>query len=1481
MELIFTTLPNHRLTKDGEQYLLLSVHVAVRLKPNRETTLQAYPDMLGWPEKILATEYQFRLANGSVLNAELQTNKIDPELFGAIFNPTITVKGFEQENLSNKLINSVPLVHIKDFVLNNYKQIAIESPTRGVSPDKFIDPARFGPINRVKLDQQQIERAGSAQIRRPLRLMQLSKLDTTADEQVKTNLRRDKFVKFNVRINPQNDFAQLRQFHGIDAKMSPLKPFTIPKPRFEFHDILAVSASYPQIMRRYGFILDFLIPYSTTIPYTGSIALVPGNIVFGRENTKVSTPSTAYQITQRGFYIADRPGSIFSQGFVKINSDTFSVVQVDADGAAIKATTMAESKTKEIADFYRVKSEVMVSRNLEQRPAAEPEPPGDEGLPSVRSSGIGIVRNGMAEHVSKRFESSRLLQPKLLDVSKANMQRPAGAVNVSQGQMAKPKLHTASPLRALNLNVTPVPIQLIVPLEVLYSDDLVQGYRMDVAYQSEPNRWYSLHQRKNEYTYFDVTNNPNPVNEPDPDEGFLELALTQSTEDQNEIFVPETLARWEGWSLSVRRPGFAINEADDDPAPPGQKKDFVNKDHNVEKMKYAFDPSLNFKLHVDTKPVLASLPKLRFGIDYRLRIRAVDIAGNSVGINFLSESERDTTRSNIRYMRYEPLASPIVLVGNELKDGEFLESMVVRSNFDKSAQNYERENVTGQAFPGYSHRFLLPPKNSQLMAESHGMFEKAFEGNTSAAQVIYDIITKHEGLYKRPDKTKEKVYKPSEVEIIYLPDPMAAGVAFFVAEGYAHSHTQDFKPLMVSFFSNQEILPDNTNAVIPADWYNAKPVSIRLEEGNTAMTWSANDRTLTVWLPKGLRTRLKYSTFWREADFRHLSGIWKMVSDEKPQNLAELERLVKAGQHWMLSPPGEFELVHAVQQPVEAPEIRTIISERDFNDTTAKLHTRIKVHGQSTGKIELHAKWEEPIDDGLSPEIEVKAPGSNLVPELEVIYHDEVLTYGTIPEPRNIPQHVQMRQIRQVEAIPVQRLQVRTQADFQREPQPQSARLNTIFVAQNQEFNKIQQARRVAPKNLLNQVKFDIEENRFRFVKMLNLRFQPITQSFGDTKHRWVDYQLVASTRYEEYFAQKIKSNPNLKITRESTWWEKINILSTARPALPRVDYVIPTFEWRKIRSGNQIRHQRLGGGLRVYLERPWFSSGADEMLAVVLPPAPASGVVSMISQPPNYTDLYTHWALDPILPSVPPGNVSPQNQDFRLNPVFDLNLQYPGMEGRKAGVAAYPVVFDERRQQWFCDLAINPGSMYFPFVKLALARYQPYSVKKENEDVCLSPVVLTTFVQLVPERQTTVNTVRTGGDLNLAVTVEGTVFGERIATHGNRTVIKFSIFDSATNQPVTGIVIDGKTPRELSDLGDVKTVTANNISNNRFSISQTFRIPQRFANAPLRMLVEEFETGPTKTRGDNIPDQYTERLQQSEETDRLIYADVIEVNSE
>ena len=63
--------------------------------------------------------------------------------------------------------------------------------------------------------------------------------------------------------------------------------------------------------------------------------------------------------------------------------------------------------------------------------------------------------------------------------------------------------------------------------------------------------------------------------------------------------------------------------------------------------------------------------------------------------------------------------------------------------------------------------------------------------------------------------------------------------------------------------------------------------------------------------------------------------------------------------------------------------------------------------------------------------------------------------------------------------------------------------------------------------------------------------------------------------------------------------------------------------------------------------------------------------------------------------------------------------------------VAGHEVQFDNARRLWYADLELNAGGSYWPFVRLALARYQPES----RGDCHLSRVVSPSSSQLLPDR--------------------------------------------------------------------------------------------------------------------------------------------------
>ena len=261
---------------------------------------------------------------------------------------------------------------------------------------------------------------------------------------------------------------------------------------------------------------------------------------------------------------------------------------------------------------------------------------------------------------------------------------------------------------------------------------------------------------------------------------------------------------------------------------------------------------------------------------------------------------------------------------------------------------------------------------------------------------------------------------------------------------------------------------------------------------------------------------------------------------------------------------------------------------------------------------------------------------------------------------------------------------------------------------------------------------------------------------FGDTRYRHVLYQAVTTTRFKEYLPKSIREDPQAKITRESQEVE-IDILNSARPALPRLEYVIPIFGWLpSIPMTMSAKSVRRGNALRVYMNRPWFSSGDGEKLGVVLWPGKLPTDEDELDQ---LKPCVTMFGMDPIWRSKPTApNLKMEDFKRRL-PSSRSGLTLNERPGQAFDVAAHEVSYDPERQLWYADIVFDAGEAYTPFVRLALTRYQPDSVDHAH----LSPVVLADFSQLNPDR--TLSIIHSPGMVK--VTVSGISYTARAGESG------------------------------------------------------------------------------------------------------------------
>jgi hypothetical protein len=112
-----------------------------------------------------------------------------------------------------------------------------------------------------------------------------------------------------------------------------------------------------------------------------------------------------------------------------------------------------------------------------------------------------------------------------------------------------------------------------------------------------------------------------------------------------------------------------------------------------------------------------------------------------------------------------------------------------------------------------------------------------------------------------------------------------------------------------------------------------------------------------------------------------------------------------------------------------------------------------------------------------------------------------------------------------------------------------------------------------------------------------------------------------------------------------------------------------------------------------------------------------------------------SQWGQDPIWASRlgmlnQADNSLPLLEKFTNQTASGTNVWLPELR-RTVHVAGHSVDYDSDRQLWFCDIEVDPGEIYYPFIRLALTRYQPNAL----QNVHLSPVVLADFAQLAPNR--------------------------------------------------------------------------------------------------------------------------------------------------
>ena len=929
----------------------------------------------------------------------------------------------------------------------------------------------------------------------------------------------------------------------------------------------------------------------------------------------------------------------------------------------------------------------------------------------------------------------------------------------------------------------------------LFAEDLVQGARFD-AIDATVGLWRSLSARTGKLEFLN-----GPITETiAADEGISNAAAASAHDgSSDDLYLGEEIVAWTGWSLGAQRPSKAIDNQDTLQTPSSTAH------------------ANGFPLEISYKAAPGSLPRLRFGHTYQVRARTVDLAGNSVPLADLSAAHAS---ARLVFGRLEPVESPAILLRKARAAGDAVNRVVLRSNYNAPPS------------PVVEERHLATPKVSEHTAELHGMFDTTAP-NSKVDVNAYTLITDREAknfadlASSHPDGDTA-YFDVDHLRVPFLPDPVAVGALLRGVGGAL----------------------DEVFVRFDGIWPDLGSVRVTMHERNAVdppFDYDSTNQVLHVYVGKADTLNVRLSSVPDPATILGF-GLWQWLSDAGLAT-ASLESEVRRGRHWMFTPFRPITFVHAVKQPLVPVVFQFLRVARSPGDTFATLIGRASFSRKSTARIDLNSTWDEYIDDGPGAPFPTRPDPNNPGAWLDRLQGTAIPLSAPVAETPFSDLPPDIWDVAEVPSPgPRHEFHDTKHRDVQYVPRGYS-RFDEFFRKQADiDFG----ANNPFPLDAAGIVHGSVQ---------LSSASGPHTLSWSEG----IDYS-VAETPGEltklggSAMPDKVHASwvprPNDRLGGPLA--TPIDVPSSARPDAPKIVYVIPTFQWQPTSgSGGKKGRKRIGGSVRVYLERPWWVSGGQEMLAVLMAANPPFGPQAVL--PNDAARVATQWGIDPVHA----GPTTPESPDVTSFPlrIQDANpRQMPEVPGVDLAVAGHAVGFDATRDLWYCDIQIDTGATYFPFVRLALARWQPSSLGALD----LSPVVLADYVQLAADRAATVTPpqfVQRGVGPLYQVSLSGP--GYTPTTTDRRGARAQATVQRRIRPGMTG---------ELAwrNVGGPVPLTRTFTNGPTVTFTGSVRLPAAVALADLRLLLEEFERIETDGRAAGPASR------SATYGDRVTYADVV-----
>lgn len=1093
-------------------------------------------------------------------------------------------------------------------------------------------------------------------------------------------------------------------------------------------------AHHGWLLRYLGLVVDIMIPRAAWMAVGSAIDhFVPGAVVIDSKN---GYPLAGDVKTSPGF--PQKHGVVTLYGTAPESQHRFELMQLDVQSAARKLVQAA------------------MTHNALRDSAAAPADKSYE-TSALRSNGLTLVDRD-TDRRSKRQDQKSLWNLPIMHAEDITLGiRP----DVQTLQLREGNTPVQGPWRSLTgwkirsayVLVGPLPDPLTSRVDV---SDHFKGLQAGEALLGASHRLISIPEK--------------------PDIGAI---------------VSEEVFTWDGWSLAVGHP---------DPGATNKRPAFSK---------------LQVGRLVVTMEAAGDMPTLRVGRGYMVGVRAVYVDGDGTSLDdaianaYRCEEVRPIIglpgvpggRAFFPYMRYEPIAPPDIHLGAIVDYAQFPQvssrKAVVASS--ANAQNQRTREV----------RYLVPPAVSLEQAINLGMYDSnerrsqppqsAFKGvcltpggrfpNVSNGVVPKEAVAPRGS--NAGDAT-DTLFHPSGVAsspiIPYLPDPWARRMvigAFRTSDGE-----------LLAWESH-----DYYDAAGLSNWPHCKPLRLEIHRAHDhhvslpqtygsvggRVDFRKQGSTLHLYLPAGEDLKIHV---WHEIDERvltqsaivdqmadyllnpdaqaccrvlglsiqcvndkqrareeliHCLSAWQelrhnLIRSEISRALAE--RLTNITSFAMINPSNILHVVHAVDQPPTPRFLWSGLAQAQ-GDTEPELRRIIGMPASRLRRLKQSIRIEREIgrtDAVLAGDLEIDRPTTTKV-DFTFTWSDQVDDLADAG-----PQVYSRKASARVEQIP---------AVLTRLIDPMLQGANTRTTPDQ------------APDNSL-MLLAGMREGR---ATNEDLRNKQLTIAFGDTRARIVDVTAVAYSRFADEFkpeATRFDSAP--------AHARQLVCPSSASPSVPSIDYVMPQYHWLDNNDAHRS-HERVGGCFRVWLNRPWFSSGVDERLAVVCWPESTfdktfskqglynawADICGINKDPPAFLEAFvTRWGLDPIwqmqgnacVGSVPAEafrrhicdstDLVRQSKAENCFPVLDLrkcqavqqSLAVADPGNAKVVLVQYEPVYDKGSRRHYVDIQVDEKYAYYPFLRLALARYQPYSLPGFE----LSEITAYEFVQLPPSRRTQVD---------------------------------------------------------------------------------------------------------------------------------------------